>query len=1163
MIVRDEAHIVAETLACVAPHIDTWVVVDTGSTDATREVVRGFFAERNIPGDLIERVWSDFGTNRSEALALCRGRADYAWVIDADDLVVGHLDLSGLETDAGLLRFGPDFVYWRMQLFRTSRPFRYSGVVHEYPVCETGPFTQARIEGDYHIVSRRLGSRSRDPHKYQRDAGLLAAALERDPSDTRSAFYLGQSLLDAGDVAGALDAYLRRAAMGGWDEEIYYSLFQAARCQERLEMPFETVVDAYLAAARARPSRAEGLVEAARLCRAHSEWEQARTFASEAAALPFPDADTLFVDARATEWRALDELALATYGGGAVRESFDACNMLLLERDLPDSERMRIERNRDFCVPHLLETAAIYPEEAVRRIADRLAARSETRPEVTLTLTSCRRLDLFERTVNSFLNCCEDVDRVGRFVCVDDGSSVEDRARMKERYPFFEFVWKEPGAAGHAHSMNLILDLLESPYWLHLEDDWLFFVRARWIARAISVLEGDPDIGQVLFNRNYAETLADRLLVGGEVRSTPDGVRYRVHQYLPDDGAAVGLFLGSLPPGSRTNAWWPHYSLRPSLLRLEAVRDVGSYDPQADHFELEFARRWSNLGIQSAFFDIVTCLHTGTLTSERDDDRRLNAYDLNRQPQFGTRRRQAAREVFESATFRPLGDWAQTEALVRHWNRHAQPDGSWEGVQLTADEDADYTVVFNRPRPGQAVTDPERTVVVHMEPPHAVARWGEWAAPDPRSFLQVRSHDRFLNVAEWHLKQSWEQLRRGLVDKHRDLSAVVSGKVTDPGQKLRIELLRHLEGVGLPIDVFGTDNPHGLAGYRGPLPPHDKGDGIFPYRYTVAAENSWHSNYATEKLWDALLGECLPFYWGCPNLEDYLDPGAFIRVPLEDPAAACSIVEEAIRGDQWSRRIDCIRREKERILDERQLFPVLARIARGHRTVESLGVRVLNLDRRPDRFDGFRSSLEAAAGPRFAGRCRRFPAVDGRDLRLNEAIRHMFRGNDFGFRRGIVGCALSHLEMWKQLSESDAPAWLVFEDDARVCEGFVGQLIELAGHLAKSVPAYDLVLLGYHAWDPDPNDQYCGSHRAPRPRPMPWDTFLGGSFAYLISRIGAARLVSLAERDGIQNGIDWFVMRKAEELTVLTCRPHLVTAPLALPGSDADSDIQHDDVTLE
>ena len=634
MIVRDEAHVIVESLAGAAPLVDTWVIVDTGSTDGTQELIRRFFAERGIPGELHERPWVDFGANRSEALALCRGKADYAWVLDADDLVLGRPDFSHLTADAYQLRIGRGHRYWRMQVFRTERGFRYAGVVHEHAACD-GPFTEARLEGDYLVESRTLGARSQDPDKYRRDAVLLRAAVGRDPADTRSMFYLAQSLRDAGDTGGALEHYAKRAAMGGWGEEVFYSLFQVAACRERLGEPFPTVLGAYLAAWQARPARAEALVEAARLCRLNAHWDLAALLAREAVARPFPQADLLFVPVAAYEWRALDELAIAAHYTGRPRESFDACMELLLRRPLPEGERSRVESNRDFAVPSLLAETAAYPAAAVRRLARR-ARRSQRRPPaVTLTITSCRRRELFERTVNTFLNCCEDVEEIGRFLCVDDGSSEADRARMRELYPFFEFVMKAPDEKGHARSMNLILDRLAGDHWLHLEDDWHFFVRDSYVTRALAILAEDGDVGQVLFNRNYAETLADREIRGGEARPGRDGGRYRVHQHLPHGSAALETLIGSLPAGARTNAWWPHYSLRPSLVRLAAVRELGAYDPAAAHFELDYAMRWTAAGWVSAFFDLVTCLHTGTLTSERGPERRPNAYDLNDEPQFG------------------------------------------------------------------------------------------------------------------------------------------------------------------------------------------------------------------------------------------------------------------------------------------------------------------------------------------------------------------------------------------------------------------------------------------------------------------------------------------------------------------------------------------------
>jgi GR25 family glycosyltransferase involved in LPS biosynthesis len=75
---------------------------------------------------------------------------------------------------------------------------------------------------------------------------------------------------------------------------------------------------------------------------------------------------------------------------------------------------------------------------------------------------------------------------------------------------------------------------------------------------------------------------------------------------------------------------------------------------------------------------------------------------------------------------------------------------------------------------------------------------------------------------------------------------------------------------------------------------------------------------------------------------------------------------------------------------------------------------------------------------------------------------------------------------------------------------------------------------------------------------MEWGDYMGGTFAYLLSVQGARRLLALVERDGIQNGIDWFIMKKARELKVLHASPQLVLSPLVAPGSVADSDVQHD-----
>ena len=116
-----------------------------------------------------------------------------------------------------------------------------------------------RLEGDYHIESRRLGARSLDPQKYARDRDLLLAEVERNPEDARSVFYLAQSYFDLGDFVNARKWYARRVEMGGWDEEVYYSMYRLAESMSELGEPWPDVQDAYLRAWEFRPTRAEPL----------------------------------------------------------------------------------------------------------------------------------------------------------------------------------------------------------------------------------------------------------------------------------------------------------------------------------------------------------------------------------------------------------------------------------------------------------------------------------------------------------------------------------------------------------------------------------------------------------------------------------------------------------------------------------------------------------------------------------------------------------------------------------------------------------------------------------------------------------------------------------------------------------------------------------------
>lgn len=339
MIVRDESTVIQRCLASVKPYVNHWIIVDTGSTDGTQELARKVM--EGVPGELYERPWKDFGHNRTEALRLAEGRGDYIFWLDADEELIAPagwtwpaLEAEALDVDilSGAIR------YARVALVSTRLPWRWEGVLHEYLEAGQAP-TRGRVEG-IHILVRPEGARSRDPHKYLRDAEALEAALAKEPGNARYRFYLAQSYRDAGDHSKALTNYNIRADAGGWDEEVYISHLEAGRCAERLGLPpFLSLLLAH----QARPCRPEALVELARIHRTRGEHHLSYLFASKAVSMP-PSRDRLFVDTL-SPWRALDECAVAAYWTGRMEECRRLCEAALASPLLPPSETQRVRAN--------------------------------------------------------------------------------------------------------------------------------------------------------------------------------------------------------------------------------------------------------------------------------------------------------------------------------------------------------------------------------------------------------------------------------------------------------------------------------------------------------------------------------------------------------------------------------------------------------------------------------------------------------------------------------------------------------------------------------------------------------------------------------------------------------------------------------------------------
>ena len=298
LMIRNESKIIERCLKAVEGVVDAFCVHDTGSSDNTCDIVKNFLVGRT--GCLTTSEWKDFGHNRTLSFQNARDYVrdtlkwdldkTYGLLLDADMVFhTGDLRKHALtEKGYSIFQRNGTLEYPNCRLIRMDHEWVCRGVTHEY---WDGP-TQPLSKDVCWIDDRNDGGCKSD--KFERDARLLEQGLEKEPTNVRYMFYLGQTYHCLGRDRAAIRMYKQRFRAGGWDEERWYSLYMIGTSYLKLKetAKFEKYMNL---AYEFRPSRAESLYKLAKYFREESQHYKSYQYIVMGKKIPMPK-DSLFIE---------------------------------------------------------------------------------------------------------------------------------------------------------------------------------------------------------------------------------------------------------------------------------------------------------------------------------------------------------------------------------------------------------------------------------------------------------------------------------------------------------------------------------------------------------------------------------------------------------------------------------------------------------------------------------------------------------------------------------------------------------------------------------------------------------------------------------------------------------------------------------------------------